>query len=733
MPEPSYRDDADVSAILDPLNAEQRKAVTAASGYALVLAGAGSGKTRVLAHRIAWLCNIEGVPSYSIVAATFTNKAAREMRTRVEELLDLSTQGMWIGTFHGLCSGLLRRHWEEARVKRAFQVLDAQDQTRLIKRVTIGLNLDPEKWPVDKSRWFINSNKEKGTRSDAVQAEDFMSRELLRIYTAYEENCQRASLLDFTELLLRCVELLRDNPELLRRYHERFRAILVDEFQDTNALQYTWLRQLAGERIPIFAVGDDDQSIYGWRGARVENMHKLCTDLPQTETYRLERNYRSTSTILSAANALIENNQGRLGKNLWTDRGDGEPILFYAALNEREEAAFAANTIEAWTNRGRSRSEVAILYRSNAQSRVVEMELKSRGIAYRVYGGFRFFDRGIIQDAMAYFKLATNPEDDQSCARIINVPPRGIGERTLETMQATASADGVSLFEAGRRLVDKQGLPLRAERALKDFYAVLDDMKELRELTVHKAADLVVRSSGLLEYHRNRNTEESLSNVENLEEFVIAAEGIEKNLALENGLTPIDAFLSQVALASGEDNDESTEDRVQLMTLHAAKGLEFPLVMILGMEEELFPHAASMKDAKKLEEERRLCYVGITRAQEQLVMVSAQRRRRYGREEHNPPSRFVDEIPQPLIREIRPRPRMRLPPTPGKIRSLKSETGDSSQWQGIGIGDNVRHRKFGNGVVISREGAGSSARVQVRFEKAGTKWLVLLHANLTTG
>ncbi len=724
-----YRNDADASAILDPLNAEQRKAVTAASGYALVLAGAGSGKTRVLAHRIAWLCSIEGVSPYSIVAATFTNKAAKEMRTRVEQLLGLPPQGMWLGTFHGLCSGLLRRNWEEARVKQAFQVLDTQDQTRLIKRVTLGLNLDPEKWPVKRSQWFINSHKEKGMRADAVQAEDFASRELLRIYTAYEENCQRASLLDFTELLLRTVELLRDNPQVLSRYHERFRAILVDEFQDTNTLQYTWLRQLAGEQIPLFAVGDDDQSIYGWRGARVENMHQLCKDFPQTQTYRLERNYRSTSTILSAANALIKNNQGRLGKNLWTDQEGGDPILFYMASNELDEAAFAANTIKAWTKDGRAKNEVAILYRSNAQSRVVEMELKSRGIAYRVYGGFRFFDRAVIQDALAYFKLAANPEDDQSCARIINVPPRGIGERTLEAMQAVASTDGISLYEAGRRLVSKQSLSARADRALRNFYSVIEGMGELRKLTLHKAAELVVRSSGLLEYHRNRNTEESLSNVENLEEFIIAAEGSDKTLELENGLTPVDAFLSQVALESGGNDDEATEDQVQLMTLHAAKGLEFPLVLILGMEEGLFPHAASLEDHKRLEEERRLCYVGITRAREQLVMVSTQRRRRYGREERNPPSRFVDEIPPPLRKEIGLRPRTKLPSTPRRINPLKTAPGDSGQ--GPGIGDRVRHPKFGHGVIVNCEGAGSSARVQVRFEKAGTKWLVTRYANLT--
>ena len=689
----------------------------------------------MLAHRIAWLCSVEGVSPYSIVAATFTNKAAREMRDRVEGLLDLPTRGMWLGTFHGLCSGLLRRHWEEAGVRQAFQVLDTQDQTRLIKRVTIGLNMNPEKWPVEKSRWFINTHKGKGMRSDAVQAEDFASRELLRIYAAYEETCRRASLLDFTELLLRAVELLRDNAGLLRRYHERFRAILVDEFQDTNSLQYTWLQQLAGERVPIFAVGDDDQSIYGWRGACVENMHRLRKDFPQTKTYRLERNYRSTSTILSAANALIENNLGRLGKNLWTDRGDGDPILFYMALNELDEAAFAANTIEAWTNRGRDKNDIAILYRSNAQSRVVETELKSRGIAYRVYGGFRFFDRAVIQDTLAYLKLAANPEDDQSCARIINVPPRGIGERTLEAIQATASTGGISLFEAGRRLIGEQSLPPRADRALKSFYDMFDGLKGLRKLTVRDAADLVVRSSGLLEYHRARDTEESRSNVENLEEFVVAAEAIDKNLEPEDGLDPIDVFLAQVALESRENSGEPVEDQVQLMTLHAAKGLEFPLVLILGMEEGLLPHAASMEDPKQLEEERRLCYVGITRAQEQLVTACAQRRRRYGREEHNPPSRFIEEIPRPLLQEIRPRPRMKLPPATSRRRpsrpSSKPGTGDSSQRQDIDIGNNVRHRKFGNGVVINREGTGASARVQVRFERAGTKWLVLLHANLT--
>ena len=712
----------DVSPILNPLNKEQREVVTAELGHSLILAGAGSGKTRVLTHRIAWLCVANGFSPYSIVTVTFTNKAAREMRTRLEALLDISTQGMWLGTFHGLCHRILRIHWREAGLRQSFQVLDAGDQKRLIKRVTKSLNLDPAHWTVSQSQWFINTRKEEGVRPNAVQAEDFLSQQLLRIYTAYEENCRRAGLVDFTELLLRTLELLRDDDSLRRRYHEKFRYILVDEFQDTNSLQYAWLRLLAGSEIPVFAVGDDDQSIYGWRGACVENIRSFSKDFPNTKMYRLERNYRSTSTILSAANALIEKNQGRLGKNLWTDKDDGEPILLFAALNEKEEARFAKDTVATWINQGRAGNETAILYRSNAQSRVVETELNVAKINYRVYGGLRFFERAVIKDALAYLKMIVNPQDDQSYERIINMPPRGIGDRTLDKIQIVAREENINLWQAGRMLIEKQALPSRASSALAAFYELMDKIKLCRELVLHETTDRVIKLSGLIEYHKQRRNMEGESNVENLKELISATEEFDLKQIIEEDMTPLDAFLAHVALDVGEQDTLSNESPVQLMTLHSAKGLEFPLVIILGMEEGLFPHAASLEKPEQLEEERRLCYVGITRAQERLVMAYAMSRRRYGGETRNSLSRFINEIPQELLEEVRPRLHISQPVT-------RKRDGFSGKG-GIDIGSNVRHGKFGRGVVLKHEGSGDSSRVQVQFESVGVKWLVLSYANL---
>ncbi len=712
----------DASLILDSLNKEQREAVAAPAGHALVLAGAGSGKTRVLTHRIAWLCGVEGVSPYAVVAVTFTNKAAQEMRARVETLLGMPTQGLWIGTFHGLCHRFLRLHWREAGLTQTFQVLDAEDQRRLVKRVTLGLNIDPANWPAKESQWFINARKEEGVRPGAVQADDFAARRLLRIYEAYEENCRRAGLVDFTELLLRTTELLRDDKTLQQRYHERFRCILVDEFQDTNALQYAWMRLLAGAETPVFAVGDDDQSIYGWRGARVENILDFSKHFPNVTVYRLERNYRSTSTILSAANALIENNRGRLGKNLWTDRAGGDPILLFEALNEQDEAQFAANAIESWSKRGGAGNEAAVLYRSNAQSRAVEEALVTRGIPYRVYGGLRFFERAVIKDALAYLRIAANPEDDQSYERVVNTPPRGIGERTLERIRDAARSKGVSLWDAGNTLLEARSLPARANDALAQFYGSVNEIKQAETPGLRETAEHAVALSGLLGHYRRRDDEKSRSNVENLEEFVAAAGEFEQNWIAEEGVTPLDAFLTHTALEAGERQAGADEKCVQLMTLHAAKGLEFPLVLIIGMEEGLFPHASSLERIEQLEEERRLCYVGVTRAQKQLIMSWAVIRRRYKEKVQNRLSRFVGEIPPKLIEEVRPRLHARTP-----VAAQRS--GADGQGE-IAVGSNVEHRKFGKGVVLDYEGSGLSARAQVRFEYAGVKWLVLAYANL---
>ena len=713
----------DVSLILDSLNKEQREVVSAASQHALVLAGAGSGKTRVLTHRIAWLCGVENFSPYSIVAVTFTNKASQEMRARVEALLDIPAQGLWLGTFHGLCHRLLRMHWREAGLQQAFQVLDSADQRRLIKRVTTDLNLDTTRWPAKESQWFINARKEEGVRPDSIQVEDSTPQQLLRIYTAYEESCRNSSLVDFAELLLRVIELLRDNDTLRGHYHERFRCILVDEFQDTNALQYAWLRLLAGAGTPVFAVGDDDQSIYGWRGARVEHLHDFIKHFPNTEIYRLERNYRSTSTILKAANALIANNQNRMGKNLWTDLGDGDPIMLFAALNEQEEARFVVNRVVMWIEGGRAREEAAILYRSNAQSRAIEEVLIAKGIPYRVYGGMRFFERAVIKDALAYLKIAVNPEDDQSYERIINMPPRGIGERTLEKIRSRARAGNCSLWQAGRLLLEEQDLPARSTKMLGEFHQLVERLGQgIGDLSLREASEQMINSSGLVGHYRRRNDEKSLSEVENLEEFVTAAAEFERSWSPEEGITPRDAFLAHAALEAGEGQAAENDDCVQLMTLHSAKGLEFPLVMMIGMEENLFPHARSLGEIGGLEEERRLCYVGITRAREKLMMTYAETRRYYGGETYNRLSRFIGEIPPELIEEVRPRQRISVPSALG--RNLRMGKGE------VNIGSYVEHHKFGKGIVLDCEGAGSSARVQVRFDHAGVKWLVLAYAGM---
>ncbi len=712
----------DVSLILDSLNKEQREAVTAPAGHALVLAGAGSGKTRVLTHRIAWLCGVEHVSPYAVVAVTFTNKAAQEMRARVEALLGMPTQGLWIGTFHGLCHRFLRLHWREAGLTQAFQVLDAEDQRRLIKRVTLGLNIDPANWPAKQSQWFINARKEEGVRPDAIQDDDSTAPQLLRIYEAYEENCRRAGLVDFTELLLRTTELLRDDKTLKQRYHERFRCILVDEFQDTNALQYAWMRLLAGDETSVFAVGDDDQSIYGWRGARVENIYDFSMHFPNVTIYRLERNYRSTSTILSAANALIKNNRGRLGKNLWTDRQGGEPILLFEALNERDEAQFVANAIESWIKRGGVGDEVAVLYRSNAQSRAVEEALVARSVPYRVYGGLRFFERAVVKDALAYLRIAANSEDDQSYERVVNVPARGVGERTLEQIRSAARSKGLSLWDAGNALLEAQSLSARASDALAQFYKSVNEIKQATVPGLRETAEHAIAVSGLLEHHRRRDDEKGRSAVENLEEFVAAAGEFEQNWIAEEDVTPLDAFLTHTALEAGERQAASGEKSVQLMTLHAAKGLEFPLVLIVGMDERLSSHETSLEKIEQLEEERRLFYVGVTRAQKQLIMSWAVVRRRYNEKTQNRLSRFVGEIPAELIEEVRPRLHVRAP-----IAARRNGRDGAEE---IAVGSSVEHRKFGKGVILDCEGSGLSARAQVRFEDAGVKWLVLAYANL---
>lgn len=719
----------DVSPILEPLNSAQREAVSAPPLPTLVLAGAGSGKTRVLVHRIAWLCLVEGASPYSVLAVTFTNKAAAEMRGRVESLLGASTRGMWVGTFHGLSHRLLRAHWREARLPQTFQILDSDDQYRLVKRVLKSLELDEARWPPRQTQWYINARKDEGLRPHQLEdTGDPISRQLVRIYMAYENACQRAGLVDFAELLLRSLETLRDDATLLAHYRERFRHLLVDEFQDTNAIQYAWLRLLAGEQIPIFAVGDDDQSIYGWRGARIENIQSFSRDFQRTQTFRLEQNYRSTAKILAAANALIDHNKGRMGKQLWTSGDKGDAIQVYAAYNEHDEARFVADRLTQWAEQGQPRREVAILYRSNAQSRVFEEVFMARRIPYRVYGGQRFFERAEIKDALAYLRLSSNRDDDASFERVVNLPTRGIGERTVAEVRGHARGQNITLWQAGQTLTGEGGLTSRAANALLGFVRLIESMGgAIAGLPLHEQVDHVIQHSGVKKHHGAEGGEKGQARMENLDELVTAARGFRLDPDQHGDMTPLDAFLAHAALEAGEGQGQAYQDCVQLMTLHAAKGLEFPLVFMVGMEEGVFPSKMSIDEPGRLEEERRLCYVGITRARRQLVITFAESRRQYGAESYNSPSRFVGELPPELVNEVRPRVMITQP-----LRARRTVAPQAESENGIRIGKRVAHAKFGEGVVLDSEGQGRHARVQVNFERAGCKWLVVEYANLQT-
>jgi len=646
----------DISHLLNSLNEAQRQAVSAAVGQQLVLAGAGSGKTRVLVHRIAWLVQVEQASPWSILSVTFTNKAAHEMRARIEQLLGISPQGMWVGTFHGLAHRLLRAHWREAGLAEQFQILDSDDQQRLIKRVIRELGLDDNQWAPRQAQWWINSQKDEGLRPQHIQpAGDLYMTTMVRIYEAYEQVCNRAGAVDFAELLLRSLELWRDNPALREQYRARFRHILVDEFQDTNAVQYAWLRHLAGNNPSLMVVGDDDQSIYGWRGARIENIQQFQTDYPNAEMIRLEQNYRSTATILKAANALIGNNAGRLGKELWTDGNEGEPIALYAGFNEQDEARYIVERIEQGIRDGLSRSEIAILYRSNAQSRVLEEALLRSGIPYRIYGGQRFFERAEIKNAMAYLRLMGSRGDDGALERIINLPTRGIGDKTVELLRQQAREQDVSMWQAACDLLDNKGLPGRAANAVQGFMVLIEEMAERAQgLPLYSQAQIAIEHSGLLRFHEQEKGDKGQTRVENLEELVSAARGFENDMAdAEEDGDVLLAFLAHASLEAGETQADRFEDSVQLMTLHSAKGLEFPLVFMAGVEEGLFPHKMSLEDPGRLEEERRLAYVGITRAMQQLVITWAETRRLYGSETFNKVSRFVREVPGELIQEVR--------------------------------------------------------------------------------
>ncbi|XLX40326.1 DNA helicase II [Ectopseudomonas mendocina] len=721
----------DPELLLASLNDAQVQAVAAPLGRQLVLAGAGSGKTRVLVHRIAFLIQAMGASPHSILSVTFTNKAAAEMRHRIEQMLGHNPAGMWVGTFHGLAHRLLRAHWQEAGLAENFQILDSDDQQRLIKRVIRELGLDEQRWPAKQAQWFINGQKDEGFRPQHIQAGgDLFLATMRGIYEAYEAACARTGVIDFSELLLRALDLWRDKPGLLEHYQRRFRHILVDEFQDTNAVQYAWLRLLAKGGDSLMVVGDDDQSIYGWRGARIENIQQFSSDFPDTQVIRLEQNYRSTAGILKAANALIANNNGRLGKELWTDGGDGEPLALYAAFNEHDEARYVVETIEdALRKDGLKRSEIAILYRSNAQSRVLEEALLRERIPYRIYGGQRFFERAEIKNAMAYLRLLDGRGNDAALERIVNVPARGIGEKTIESIREYARAHDVHMWEAIRLMLANKALPGRAASALGGFIELIEGLAEkVMAMPLHQMTQVVIEQSGLLAYHEAEKGEKGQARVENLEELVSAARAFENDE--DDELTPLQAFLTHASLEAGDTQAAENEDSIQLMTLHSAKGLEFPLVFLVGMEEGLFPHKMSLEEPGRLEEERRLAYVGITRAMQKLVISYAETRRLYGSETYNKVSRFVREIPAPLIQEVRLSNSVSRPVSTSSMSGGSLFAGSAVPQTPFNLGQRVRHSLFGEGTILNFEGAGAQARVQVNFENEGSKWLMLAYAKL---
>ena len=717
----------DVSHVLESLNEGQRDAVGAPPGNLLILAGAGSGKTRVLVHRIAWHIATGEANPQGILAVTFTNKAASEMRSRIESLLGQSIHGMWVGTFHGLCHRLLRAHWQDANLSEDFQILDSEDQYRTVRRIIRAMMLDESQYPPKEAQWYINAQKDKGLRPEKINDDgDLTTAQMIKIYKIYQQTCESSGAVDFGELLLRTYELLHKNKLVREIYQNRFKHILVDEFQDTNELQYKWLKLLIGENNTLFAVGDDDQSIYSWRGARVENMKAFQKDFKETKLLKLEQNYRSTTTILNAANKLIGNNSKRLGKNLWTDGEEGERIGIYMAYNELDEARYVVNQIQKCSEEGGSFEENAILYRVSAQSRVLEEALLSSKIPYRVYGGVRFYERMEIKDALAYVRIATFHDDDISFERIINTPTRGIGSRTIEELRIVAKKDNCSLWAAAHYIIEHKLLSPRAVNALEEFIRLVQRMSLTKsQPALDDRVDSIIKLSGLINHFKKEKGEKGLARIENLEELVKASSEFEldDNEELKE-MSAMQAFLAHAALESGETQAGDKSNCVHLMTLHSAKGLEFPSIFLVGMEEGLFPHQRSSGDLKQLEEERRLCYVGITRARKLLTLTYTQYRRLHGSDYYPQPSRFIDEIPAELLCEIR----MGGNVTESLFR--KKVTRSGSKDGKLTLGQRVSHTKFGEGVILNLEGDGDNMRIQVNFEKAGSKWLVASYANL---
>ncbi|HCG6065776.1 TPA: DNA helicase II [Vibrio parahaemolyticus] len=719
----------DPSLLLDGLNDKQREAVAAPLENLLVLAGAGSGKTRVLVHRIAWLMSVEQASPFSIMSVTFTNKAAAEMRGRIEELMMGSASGMWNGTFHGICHRILRAHYLDAKLPEDFQIIDSDDQQRLLKRLIKAQNLDEKQWPARQVAWWISGKKDEGLRPAHIDAyHDPVTKTYLQLYTAYQEACDRAGLVDFAEILLRAHELLRDNKFVREHYQARFKHILVDEFQDTNNIQYAWLRMMAGPECHVMIVGDDDQSIYGWRGAKVENIEKFTREFPSVTTIRLEQNYRSTKTILEASNTLIANNTERMGKELWTDGVVGEPISVYSAYNELDEARFAVNKIKEWQDKGGALNDAAMLYRNNAQSRVLEEALIQAGLPYRIYGGMRFFERQEIKDALAYMRLMANRNDDAAFERVVNTPTRGLGDKTLETIRRAARDRGCTMWEASVAMLDEQVLAGRAAGALGRFIELITALEDdTLEMPLHEQTDHVIKYSGLFAMYEQEKGEKSKARIENLEELVTATRQFEKPEEAEE-MSLLTAFLTHAALEAGEGQADEFEDAVQLMTLHSAKGLEFPLVFMVGVEEGMFPSQMSAEEAGRLEEERRLCYVGMTRAMQKLYITYAEMRRLYGQDKYHKPSRFIRELPETCLDEVRMKAQVSRPASSGRFSQTAVK--ENFNETGFSLGSRVMHPKFGEGTIINFEGSGPQSRVQIAFNGEGIKWLVTAYARL---
>jgi DNA helicase-2/ATP-dependent DNA helicase PcrA len=748
--------------LLSDLNTHQQAAVTSTARHLLVLAGAGSGKTRVLVQRIAWLVQSQGLSPHQILAVTFTNKASKEMRGRIEGILGGSARHLWVGTFHGIAHRLLRTHWQAANLNENFQILDSDDQQRLVKRVIKQLDLDEERWQPKALQWYINQQKDEGLRPHQLTPQDKFSATQAQIYQLYEEACQRGGMIDFADLLLRAYELWQQHPDILFHYQQRFRHMLVDEFQDTNTIQYQWLKALAGKTVDVTIVGDDDQSIYGWRGAKIENIQQFDRDFPGGELVRLEQNYRSTDNILKAANAVIANNGSRLGKQLWTEDGEGEPIDLYAAFNETEEARYVVSVIKQQVDGGCRHHDIAILYRSNAQSRVIEEALLRARIPYRIYGGFRFFDRLEIKNAMAYLRLMHNHQDDAAFERIVNVPGRGIGETTIAEIREQSRQLQLPLWQTAQAMVTHSLIPSRARTALAGFLDLIANLKQSCEsLPLSAQVELAIARSGLLPFYEKEKGEKARARIDNLKELVNAAQefnGVFNDPRLSEDLSAEGAnpsedqnrndtldryhrsalaeFLDHTALESGELQANEFEDCVQLMTLHSAKGLEFPHVFLVGVEEGLFPSPMALDQGERLEEERRLCYVGITRAMKKLTLTYAESRRVFGQDKRHTVSRFVREIPSGLLQEARPqiavsRPLYgRMPIAPSASKRTPIFAASEQPTHGLSLGQRVQHKKFGEGTVLNFEGSGDHSRVQVNFKAQGSKWLVVQYAQL---